>query len=68
VHPRTYGDSLHWSGFRGGGQPYSGWLSREDLLGAFQHFGFRNVRIGFDDPDHANGPSLALVATRTPAP
>jgi hypothetical protein len=50
--------------FSGAGTRYSHWLNRQDLLGCLEHFGFGNVQVGFDDPDHPGGPSLALIATR----
>lgn len=56
--------SLSWGGFCGGPSGTAYWLSREDLIAGLHHFGFRHVTIGFEDPEHQNGPSLALVATR----
>ena len=59
-----YGLSLLWRGFCGGSAPFAHWLTREDLLGALEHFGWTSIRIGFDEPQHPNGPALALVARR----
>jgi hypothetical protein len=39
-------------------------MSRDDVLACLRHFGFNNIQINFDAPDHPNGPSLALAATR----
>ena len=56
--------SLEWTGFCGGSAPQSAWLSRETILAALSHFGFRHVSIEFEAPDHPNGPSFALVASK----
>ncbi|MDP8974896.1 MAG: class I SAM-dependent methyltransferase [Actinomycetota bacterium] len=63
LHRRSYGASLD-SGFCGGNQRFSNWLERQDLLGALRHFGYSDIDVAFDAPDHPNGPSLALVARR----
>ncbi len=64
LHRREYETALNWSGFCGGSASYSYWLLKEDILQALQHFGFGNIRINFDTPDHPNGPAFALVADR----
>jgi hypothetical protein len=61
----SYDVDNRFAAFWGGTSPYSNWLSREDLMRALDHFGWRNVQIGFDEPRHQNGPALALVAERT---
>jgi hypothetical protein len=43
-------------------------LSRHDLFGALEHFGWRVEQTGFDQPDHPHGPALALIAARGSAP
>jgi hypothetical protein len=53
-----------WRGFCGGPAAFSHWLTRDGLLGALRHFGFDDVRIGCDEPDHLNGPSIGIVARR----
>ncbi len=60
----SYENALEWGGFCGGSQPVCYWMSREDILAGLRHFGFRNISIGFEAPDHPNGPSFALVAKR----
>ena len=64
VHRHSYGLATRLTGFWGGNQPYSNWLPRDDLLGALQHFGWRDIEIAFEDDRHPNGPALALVAVR----
>lgn len=51
--------------FRGGSAPFSCWLSRADILNGLAHFGFDVIDINFDQPDHPNGPALALIAVRS---
>jgi hypothetical protein len=65
THRHKYASDVRMSGFCGGTQPYSRWLPREDLLRALSHFGWSEPEIAFEDRAHPNGPSLALVATRT---
>ena len=64
LHRQRYGYSLKAAGFCGGSNAYSSWLSRADLLGALRHFGYGQIDVAFDEPDHPNGPALALVARR----
>lgn len=64
VHRHRYSFDTRLAGFCGGTRPYSHWLQREDLLGAFAHFGWRDVEIAFEEKSHPNGPALALVATK----
>lgn len=59
-----YQASLEWKGFCGGSAEFSNWLSREDILSCLRHFGFTDLRIGFDDPNHPNGPAFAVAAIR----
>jgi hypothetical protein len=64
LHRHDYGVEQRLTGFWGGTQRYSNWLTRTDLLGALEHFGWQDIEIAFDDPQHQNGPALALVAVR----
>ena len=63
-HRFDYGLGRRLVGFYGGNQPHANWLTRDDLLGALERFGWRDVEIGFDLPDHPHGPSLSLTAVR----
>lgn len=63
IFRHSYGAATHLTGFLGGTRAYSNWISREDLLGAVEHFGWRDVQIAFDEP-HPNGPALALTAVK----
>ncbi len=50
--------------FCGGPAPFSHWLPRTDLLAALECFGFADIRILAEEPDHPHGPSFSLVASR----
>ncbi len=50
------------SDFIGGPEPGSNWLSKADIVAALRHFGFSEIRVGFEEPEHFNGPSLAIAA------
>jgi len=59
-----YESALNFQIFCGGSASYSYWLSREDILICLKRFGFTELQINFDHPDHPNGPSFAVMATR----
>jgi hypothetical protein len=61
---QEYQISLDYTGFCGGSQPHSHWMLREDILSCLRYFGFEDIRIGFDHPNHSNGPCMAIVAIR----
>jgi SAM-dependent methyltransferase len=48
--------------FWGGNQPISTWLSREDMLVAFERAGFSEIRVVEDMPEHPNGASFSFTA------
>ena len=60
-----YRQSLKWAGFCGGSRPSSVWLTRESLFTALRRFGFQELSIGFDQPDHPNGPAVAICARKS---
>lgn len=68
LHRQEYQTALNNPGFCGGSQDFSHWLSRADLLGCLARFGFHSVKVGHENPDHPNGPSLGLVCTKEPVP
>lgn len=59
-----YFTALDWQGFSGGTSEYSNWLSKNDLLECLKTFGYNKISINFDQPDHPNGPSLALACRK----
>jgi protein-L-isoaspartate O-methyltransferase len=66
VYRRYYDAALFKRRFIGGSETTTHWITKEDLLSAFRHFGFRNIECAFEDNTHAHGPSLAVRA-RKPA-
>lgn len=67
LYRQEYQTALGWSGFCGGSAHYSRWMSRKDILACCEYFGLQNIQIGFDHPDHPNGPCFAFVATKNGA-
>jgi hypothetical protein len=59
-----YRDVLKSETFCGGPAPFSHWLPRPDLLAALEYFGFQEIRILSEEPDHPHGPSFSLLASR----
>jgi hypothetical protein len=64
LYRQEYGSGRRGEGFCGSGAPSTHWMTRGDLLGSLDHFGFEVTGIAFDEPHHPNGPALALVARR----
>jgi len=64
LHKHAYLESRKWGGFCGGSAPHSHWMTKEDILACLRHFGFRDLRIGFDTVDHANGPAFCVLALK----
>ena len=64
LYRRNYGRSaLGSQRFPGGLKGWMTWMTRPEIRGALQHFGFEPIGM-VDDPDHTNGPALYLVAKR----
>ncbi len=63
LHRQSYGVATRLRGFWGGTQPYSNWLTLDDLLAAIEHFGWSGVQTQVDR-SHPNGPAVNLVAVR----
>lgn len=61
---QTYREERTGAAFCGGPKPVSNWLTRESLIGALGNFGFRRIEVGFEHPQHPNGPSLALCVQK----
>lgn len=62
----NYGFERKLVGFYGGNRSHGNWLSRGDLMAALVHFGWRDIEVGFEQPDHPHGPCLSLTAEREP--
>jgi len=68
LYRRQYETALEWQGFCGGNAPHSFWMQRNEILAALSYFGFENIRVNFEDINHANGPSFAIIADRVQPP
>jgi hypothetical protein len=64
LHRQNYQSRLGNPGFMGGSERYSHWLSRDDLIGALNFFGFNDVEVQFDITDSPAGPNISLLARR----
>jgi hypothetical protein len=62
LYRHDYGPAVGWSGFCGGLNTWTSWMTRDGILGALDHFGFDVIATAFDDRDHPNGPAFCLVA------
>lgn len=63
LHRHDYRGGARLRRFWGGTQPYSNWLTLEDLLGALEHFGWGEIRTQLYE-EHQNGPAVDVVAVR----
>lgn len=62
VHRFNYGPSLDWKGFCGGGNVYSYWMEKDEIVEALRRFGF----VDFRTEQHPNihGSALVLAARK----
>jgi hypothetical protein len=60
-HPYAYNEATTWRGFCGGSRPSTVWITKADLLAAWEHFGFEVVAVRDEDNPHGHALSL-LVA------
>ena len=51
--------------FWGGNKPAASWMTRNDILAAFRHFGLAEIVIITDDRDTEPGPTVCFAARRT---
>ncbi len=64
VYKQNYREALGWLSFCGGNDQFSMWMSKSDILACLEYFGFSDIRIGFDSPQHPNGPCFCITARR----
>lgn len=62
VHRFNYGPSLDWKGFCGGGDVFSYWMEKEEILGALRSFGYTDFRTEVHPNVH--GSALMLAARK----
>lgn len=59
---------LAYPGFCGGGNATAEWFTRDSLIQALGDVGLRVESTAFDEPDHEQGPAMALLARRAARP
>lgn len=64
LYRQNYQSRLGNPGFMGGAERFSNWLSREDLLACLSALGYSRITVHFDEPRHAAGPNISLLAQR----
>lgn len=62
VHRFNYGPSRDWKGFCGGGEVFSYWMEKGQLLAALEHFGFTNFRT--EQQLNVHGSALMVAARK----
>ena len=62
VHRFNYGPSLDWKGFCGGGEVYSYWMQKSEIVGALERFGFGEFRT--EQHPNVHGSALMLAAVK----
>ena len=62
VHRFNYGPSLDWKGFCGGGDVYSYWMEKPEILGALRQFGFTDFRT--EEHPNVHGSALMVAARK----
>jgi hypothetical protein len=60
VHRFDYGPALDWKGFCGGGDSFSYWMEKPEILAALARYGFTEVRTEHEPNVH--GSALMLAA------
>lgn len=64
VYRREYGTGLYSATSLGGNASYSHWIERSCILQTLKQLGFHEINVHFEEPNHENGPALALIAIR----
>jgi hypothetical protein len=67
LYAHSYKGTLDLTLFLGGLAVGSSWMTRDDILNGLRHFGFNDVRVAFDTPNHPGGPAFSIAARRTPS-
>ena len=62
-YPAPYHDRAQ-ANFWGGNKPSASWMTRDDILAAFSHFGFDEIEIITEDQDAEPGPTITFAARR----
>ena len=60
LYESPYGD-MSYDLFWGGNKPIASWMTQQDIVRAFAHFGFSEFRILDDQPNHPNGGAFSAA-------
>lgn len=60
----SYKEALNWTGFTGGTQAGSRWLTRAAIVEFLRASGYAKITVEFEQRDHPHGPAFALCAQR----
>lgn len=61
---RSYCGAETTAAFTGGVHSGAVWLRKQDIMDALRAYGFTNIVIKLDMPDHPNGPAIVFVAMK----
>jgi hypothetical protein len=62
LHRHDYGENVDFGQFWGGPVSHSNWMEKDEILGAFAHFGFSRQIVELEA--NPNGSALRMVAAR----
>lgn len=65
LYTRSYHGAWQSKSFCGGIHDLHRWIARDDILSLIRSFGFDDVRIAHEEPNHQNGPSFSIFAKRS---
>ena len=65
VHRFNYGPSLDWKGFCGGGDVFSYWMEKDEILGALRLFGYTDFRTEVHPNVHGSALMVAALKNAT---
>lgn len=64
LYRRRYGSEMDVCTFAGGGEAFSYWMSRDDILDGVRHAGFTRIHLGVDHVENPSGPAMYFVAEK----
>ena len=65
LHRQNYQETLNLHNFCGGIEPFSMWMSKQDILSCLTYFGFKELKINFDSTTHPNGPCFCVIGFKS---
>jgi hypothetical protein len=64
LYKRSYYGAWKSKSFCGGIHDLHRWIERDDIVALIKSLGFDDLRVAHDEPDHQNGPSFSIYASR----